>query len=76
MAGSLLPPFPSDYFFFALGKKTWRPRYIPQLGQAWCASRGLRHCGQATSCGRPRWWCERRFPWRACETRCFGSAPI
>jgi len=39
------------YFFFSLGKKTWRPRYIPQLGQAWCESRGFLQFGQATSCG-------------------------
>jgi hypothetical protein len=27
---------------------TWRPRYVPQFGHAWCDGFGLRHCGQAT----------------------------
>src|SRR5579883_395712 len=30
---------------------TWRPRYVPQFGQAWCARRVWRHCGQMVNWG-------------------------
>jgi len=69
-------PIERIYLFFVFGRNTWRPRYVPQLGQAWCESRGFLHCGQATNWGRVRWWCDRRSPWRACEVRCFGNAPM
>ena len=45
---------PVQAHLFVLGKNTWRPRYIPQLGQAWCESRGLLQFGQATNCGKSR----------------------
>jgi len=67
---------PLKAYFCVLGMKTWRPRYMPQCGQAWCESRGFLQFGHVTSCGRSRWWCARRSPWRARETRCFGNAPI
>jgi hypothetical protein len=36
---------------FDLTSITCRPRYVPQLGQAWCESRTWRHWGQTVSWG-------------------------
>ena len=64
----------ADFYTYASTVTTLRPRYIPQLGQAWWFWRGAPHSGHVATEASSAFFCARRIRTRIFDFFLFGTA--